>query len=401
MTAVASALILASITQIALGVIATILVVVFFVNLARHPEHDHIPLKLALTAGAIAAVYYAFEVASSPFIVVNGALLATLAMVLIWRGDISAAFARQFDNLLNPNEAAEAQPRYAWIEAYLKRGNYDAALDACERQSAEFLGDYPLHRMWADIYATHMKDLETARQILEDYIADPATPRGHHASALTQLADWTLRDEADADRARQYFDRILEEFAGTEIGQRASQRIANLPTTEAMRQERNRAPIHVASIEGDYGLRGEAIDAKYRPSETEPRRPRSEELLEKLDDHPDDVVAREELARVYAFEEGQPHAALEEIHAALDGLYHNEKSFARWLNLEADIQIRIMKDPSAARDALKRIIQTYPETSRAYQAQSRLARIEGELHGVAEPPRAIRLQSHDPDLGLR
>lgn len=406
MTAFASLILFASITQIALGVIATLIVVIFFVNVARHPEHDHIPVKLILSIGPVVALIYAINLTRSPSSLSAApapiiALLVGLAMTAIWSLDIRKWAARQFENLFTPNVEVEAQPPYAWIEAQTKKGNYDAALAACEQQSAYFLGDYPLHRMWADIYATHLKDLESARQILEDYIGGKEAPRGNHATALTQLADWTLRDEGDTDRARLYFDRILEEFAGTEIGQRASQRIANLPTSETISQARNHDPIRVAAIEGDYGLRGQAIDAKYRPAESEPKRPRSEELLIKLDDHPDDSVAREELVRVYAFEEGLPQAALEEIHAALDGLFQNERSFAKWLNLEADIQLRVLNDPEAAREALQRIIRAHPNTHQAYQAQSRLARFDSELHGVAKPPQTIRLQSYDPDLGLR
>jgi hypothetical protein len=77
-----------------------------------------------------------------------------------------------------------------------------------------------------------------------------------------------------------------------------------------------------------------------------------------------------------------------------------QKEIARWLNMLADFHVRVDHDREAASAVLRRIIDLYPNTGVAGQAESRLAYLEGEFRRNTGS-QVLKLGSYEGNIGLK
>src|SRR5690606_15662777 len=108
----------------------------------------------------------------------------------------------------------------------------------------------------------------------------------------------------------------------------------------------------------------------------------AEELRRQLAAYPNDAEARERLATIYAESFGRADWAIGELEQVLAQTHHAPKAQARWLHLIADLSIRKAGDEAAARVALQRVIERFPNTALAANAQSRLEHLKLELRAL-------------------
>ena len=72
----------------------------------------------------------------------------------------------------------------------------------------------------------------------------------------------------------------------------------------------------------------------------------------------------------------------------------------KWLNMLADFQVKFGGTFDAARAALQRIIDLYPEAGAANLAQNRIELLGREFRGK-EKSQTVTLGSYEDDLGLK
>ena len=97
--------------------------------------------------------------------------------------------------------------------------------------------------------------------------------------------------------------------------------------------------------------------------------------LKQLDQHPLDIVTREQLARIYFERYGKPELAWEEMAKLLSNPFQKPKDICRWLNLMANWHIE-KGNPDGATECLNQIIRRYPNLPYCERANERLMRMK-------------------------
>jgi hypothetical protein len=113
-----------------------------------------------------------------------------------------------------------------------------------------------------------------------------------------------------------------------------------------------------------------------------------------------DVEAREQLALLYAFEFHQLDLAAAQFEQLIACPNLPPKQTVHWLNQLADVQVRIGGDRAAAEATLKRILELYPGSAFAAQAESRIMTLPNELRGQRESA-PIKMGEYEQRLGLK
>ena len=76
------------------------------------------------------------------------------------------------------------------------------------------------------------------------------------------------------------------------------------------------------------------------------------------------------------------------------------KHIAQWLNLLADLHIRVGHDEAAAEAALRRILELYSTPALVKPTMARLASLHGEMK-AGRKPQLKTLGRYEKDLGLK
>ena len=126
------------------------------------------------------------------------------------------------------------------------------------------------------------------------------------------------------------------------------------------------------------------ISVEELPARPEPERDTAEAALlaeqcvARLKQNPDDVPAREALARLFAERLGQVDQALEQIDLLLGMPDREPEKMVEWLSQKAAWHLRYRRDPGAARQVLEQLIHEHPQTPQAFDAQKRILLMDVE-----------------------
>jgi hypothetical protein len=122
-------------------------------------------------------------------------------------------------------------------------------------------------------------------------------------------------------------------------------------------------------------LRG-SHTASSAPAPADMSRPeafdRSQQCVERLTSNPDDIPAREELARLWAESLGQIEMGVEQLELLLAMRGTMPAKAAEWLGLKASWLLRFPPNLPAAREVMERLIHRYPQSPQALAARRRL-----------------------------
>ena len=379
------------------AVVFWIFLALCFWFLASHREEiDHFWTKIGVSIPLFALLPNLHMIG---FLAPIVAPVVAILIAIIWVWDVGSLLSSPLNSLFNPGASVEEAPLYSHAETQIQRGRYEGARSEIFKQMRRFPKDYRLHRMLAELHLKRLNDSGEAKAVMEDYMEKVSGEPGKRAIALHQLADWSLDYEKDLASARLYLERIIAENASHELVERAGQRLGQLPSDETDGAEADSTVLAV--VERDAYSLGSTPDPTPQPTEPPAEPLESETLLDHLDAYPDDAVTREKLVRVWAFDESQPDAAIEEIESFLESGFLTAPIVAKWTHLKADIQIKVYRDLTAARETLHRLIQGYPDSAWSATAQSRIAMLNAELKGIDAQAKTIRLSSYDDDLGLK
>ena len=122
--------------------------------------------------------------------------------------------------------------------------------------------------------------------------------------------------------------------------------------------------------------------------------------VEHLEQHPLDTEAREKLAIIYAEHYRRLDLATLELEQLIELPNQPTKHVAHWLNLLADLQIRLGADYETVRQTLEKIIERFPDLSVAEMARTRLDRLKLELKRQKETP-SVKLGVYEQNIGLK
>jgi hypothetical protein len=148
----------------------------------------------------------------------------------------------------------------------------------------------------------------------------------------------------------------------------AQLRINQLPrSAQELLEQQGSAPIPLPALSDE-------LDSPPPESTVSAARARemATEYVQRLQTDPNDVPAREKLARVFTEMLQKPDLGIEQISLLLNMPDQPELKRAEWLGTIAAWHIRYRNDAEAGRAVLERIIEQFPETPQALVARRRL-----------------------------
>jgi len=370
-------------------------------SLKRSEDPVRLVVKWVLTAICLGILIFVIgPMLWGPGVVLGipAAALMGLVLAIIWRHNITMLIAKPFASLYDGgNEEPEPKPVYSIALAKRKRGDYLGARDAVREQLMKFPDDPEGQMLLAEIEAQDLNDLRAASIIVERFIAQPGHPPTSLVYALNSMADWHLKYAQDREAAEACFRRIIELLPSSEWSLRAEQRIAHLGTLEDLLGGKRNQPIQVPHIEGDPGLDGGRSIAM--PVE-EDGATLAARYVKHLEEFPHDTEIREQLARLYGEHFKRLDLAMDQLEQLIQYPHQPQRQVVKWLNMQVDFQVNYGGTYDAARAALQRIIQLYPNAGAANVAQNRIELLSKEFKGK-EKSQVVQLGSYEDDLGLK
>jgi hypothetical protein len=254
-------------------------------------------------------------------------------------------------------------PLYSRAIAAIHFDKYEEAEKAVIQELESHEDDFDGWLLLAELYACNFNDLPGARELIRETCEHPGTTPSQFAVACHRLADWQLKLGDDPDAARATLTEICRRFPKSHLDRMARLRIQRLP---ANREEW--IALHGVKKIRLPSLGGVAPAGMSRQEAVV----RSQQCVQQLQTNPDDVAAREELARLWAVELGQVEMGAEQLELLLAMPGTAPAKAAEWLGLLASWHLRVPLNPSAARAALERLVRLYPHSPQAFAAQRRL-----------------------------
>ncbi len=326
------------------------------------------------------------------------ALLGGIPVSLIWAPTLGRALSDGIGGLYTGGSTEiEARPIYSFATAKLNRGDVTGAIAEVRKQLGQFPEDYQGLMLLARIFVERQNNLSEASEILERIGGEAHYAPGEQVMALNQLADWRLKYGLDSHGAREALECIERQFPGSEAGYMATQRLAHLTPQEMLDERKQPNLIEVLEHVGRVGLAPHPREFAVAPG-VEPGL-RARQLVEHLDDHPQDFEARVELAAVYHKHYGRSDLAIDQLEQLINLPNQLIKNAVHCLHQIADIQMEKMEDPASAKLTLERIIKLFPQTSAAENALTRITYLAVESKGK-RPGGVVKMGSYEQNIGL-
>jgi hypothetical protein len=261
-------------------------------------------------------------------------------------------------------------PMYARAIARIKFGKYNEAEMAIIQELEKREDDFQGWMMLAELYANHFNDLPEAERTVLEICDHPKTTPSQLALVLNRLADWHLKIAGDPDAARRALHMLSDRLRGTHLARMAQLRMNQLPATaQALREERIAKPIPLPAL-------GDHFDDTPPPPQSQADRAKAAEAatacVEKLKQDPNNVAAREKLARLLAEQLHQATQGIEQLMLLLDVPGQDDARRAEWWGLIAAWQLKYRQDVAEGRRVLERIIREFPQSPQALSAKRRL-----------------------------
>jgi hypothetical protein len=134
------------------------------------------------------------------------------------------------------------------------------------------------------------------------------------------------------------------------------------------------------------------------PPPDQPRR--AEELVQHLQEHPQDTDAREQLAIIYADHYQRLDLAADQLSQLINQPNQPARNVIRWLNLLADLQVRHGCQYDSVAQTLAQIIERFPDHGAADLARNRLDLLRLELKAKSASP-SVKLGTYEQNIGLK
>lgn len=321
-----------------------------------------------------------------------------LILGVMWARDIGNMIANPFSSLYDGgDQELDERPLYAMAEARRKRGDYLGAVKETNIQLVRFPTDFTGLMLLAEIQAENLKDLPSAKEVIERILDTKGESPKNLAFALNRLADWQLKIGMDQPAARTTIERIANLLPDSEQAQLAFQRMAHLDAGGPAKKTEESKPIALKNFDSSIGLRDDSADLS--PVEEDPAVVAAR-FVKLIDQHPHDYEAREKLAAIYADHYQRLDLASDQLEYLIAQPHQPAKQVVHWLNLLADFQVRLTLDANVARKTLERIVDLFPDAAASQNARNRIAYLSIEVK-PKEPNQPVKLGSYEQNIGLK
>jgi hypothetical protein len=265
-------------------------------------------------------------------------------------------------------------PMYARAVARIKFGKYAEAEWEIIRELEKSEDDFEGWLMLAELYANQFQDLREAEQTILEICDQPKLNPSQLSVALHRLADWQLKLGTDPDAARRALQIICDRLPRTHLARMAQLRIAQIPATaDELREQQSVKAIPLPALHDP--LDDERIPLPPQISEREALE-LANRCVAQLTRNPNNVAAREKLARLFAEHLHQPERGLEQVELLLGLPEQPDVKRAEWLGLSAMWQLRYRQDTASARALLERILREFPNSPQSFAARRRLKSLD-------------------------
>jgi hypothetical protein len=187
-------------------------------------------------------------------------------------------------------------------------------------------------------------------------------------------------------------------FPDTSFAHAAQQRLAHLAGAGQTRQFHEQTVFKVPSAERDIGLRP-GPQPEQDSAEADAMILAAEHVRQ-LELHPNDTETREKLALLYAERLQRVDLAADQLEQLITFPNETPAHIARWLDLLATVHVLHGRNLEAAENALRRVIERFPNTALASQANARLATLPTELR-AGETAIFKQMGVYEKGLGLK
>jgi hypothetical protein len=265
-------------------------------------------------------------------------------------------------------------PMYARAIARIKFGKYAEAEWEIIRELEKCEDDFEGWLMLAELYANQFKDLAEAEQTMLEICDHPKTTPSQLSIALHRLADWHLKMGSDPEAARRALQVICDRLPGTHLARMAHLRMNQLPATpEELREQREAQPIPLPGLH-------DPLDTALAPDQPNLTLTEAAELakdcVRRLNQNPNNISAREKLARLFAERLNQADRAIEQLALLLNLPDQPEAKRAEWLALTAAWHFNYRQDSQTGRETLERLVREFPQSPQAFTARRRLQALD-------------------------
>ncbi len=275
--------------------------------------------------------------------------------------------------LLQPQRAP---PMYARAIARIKFGKYAEAEWEIIRELEKCEDDFEGWMMLAELYATRFGDLAEAERTILELCDQPKLNPSQLSIALHRLADWYLKLGQDPDAARRALQMVCDRLPGTHLARMAHLRMNQLPrTVQQLKDQQSSKPIPLPPS-------GDALEA-LAPPEPPLERATAARLanacVDTLRRNPDEIAAREKLARLFSEQLERPDLGIEQLGLLLNMPGQTEAKRAEWLSLMAGWELKYRQDFETGRRLLQRLVEDFPTSPQAFAARRKLITLESEV----------------------
>ena len=260
--------------------------------------------------------------------------------------------------------------------ARMNFGKYNEAEWEIIRELEKCEDDFDGWMMLAGLYANHFNDLAEAERSILELCDQPKTTPPQFSIALHRLADWHLQLAGDPAAARRDLQMICNRLPGTHLARMAQLRINQLPASrEEFRRQQTASAIPLPAL-------SEEIDQSPPPPDSAKQHQQAAKdasaCVETLKQDPNNVSARERLARLFAEHLDKPDQAIEQVNLLLAMPDQPDARRAEWLSLIAAWHIRYRHDTDTGRQTLERLLREFPQSVQAFAARRRLHLLDME-----------------------
>ena len=276
-------------------------------------------------------------------------------------------------------------PVYSRAIARMKFGKYSEAEWEIIRELERCQDDFQGWMMLAELYAIHFHDLAEAERTVLEACSQPGISPSQLSAALHRLAEWHLKLGGDPEAARWALQIICDRLKGTHLAHMAQLRINQLPeTAQELREQQVVKPIPLPALGDSLDADSPAPGARLERREAARQ---ANQCVEKLKHDPNDVPAREKLARLFAEQLDRADMGIEQLRLLLEMPDQPEARRAEWWGLVAAWHLKHRHDPAAARQVLERLVREFPQTPQALAAVRRIRLIDAEQRRGGGPSR--------------
>lgn len=271
-------------------------------------------------------------------------------------------------------------PSYSQAIAKMKFGKYSDAEIAIIAQLEQCENDFDGWMMLAELYANQFHDLAEAEKTICSLCDEPSTTPSQMSIAMHRLADWQLKLRNDPAAARRILEELCRRLPGTHLATMARHRINQLPTTvKELHEQQKPRTVTMPVFKEPFEDTKPSLPIPVTPEQALAS---ANQLVEQLQQAPNDISAREKLAKIFAEQLGQVDLAIEQLELLMGIPGQLPAKTAEWLGLMADWQINHRGEGEAAQKILERLVRDFPQSPQAFVAQRRLAMMKFKVRGA-------------------